>query len=31
MACDGEILVSLIEKRPYIYDFNAFFIYRANL
>lgn len=22
MACDGEILVSLIEKRPSIYDFK---------
>lgn len=22
MACDGEILVSLIEKRPSIYDYN---------
>lgn len=22
MACDGEILVSLVEKRPSIYDFG---------
>jgi len=22
MACDGEILVSLVEKRPSIYDFE---------